>query len=97
MGKDTLRHETQRLLHEGNQALSDAKSYLLSRGQVVELDKWLTIKAYCRQFGIKNEETVMNWIRRGKVPADCVKVIEELNGIRLIKAIPYQTKVEKPV
>jgi hypothetical protein len=54
-----------------------------------ELDQWLTIKNYCDKFNISDTHIVTNWIRRGVVPAENVMVVEELNGLRLIKAVAY--------
>ncbi|RYU94186.1 hypothetical protein [Emticicia agri] len=73
-----------------SQSIQEAKELLASTGTGVSLNDWLTIKKYCERFGIKNTETVINWIRRGIIPPENVQVIEELNGIRLIKAVPYK-------
>ncbi len=32
----------------------------------------------------------MNWIRRGIVPAENIRVVDELNGLKLIKAVKYR-------
>ncbi|GAB3513191.1 BTB/POZ domain-containing protein [Emticicia fontis] len=78
-------------LQEGRALIDEAKNYLLLKGEPVELDKWLTIKRYCEHFGINDTQVVTNWIRRGIIPPENVKEVEELNGLRLIKAIPYNT------
>ncbi|MEO6287041.1 MAG: hypothetical protein ABIN80_06230 [Dyadobacter sp.] len=83
------------LLSEGNAAISDARSYLISHGEVVDLSEWVTIKEYCKRFDIKNVETVLNWISRGIVPKENVVTVEEFNNTRLIKAIPYQIRSTK--
>jgi hypothetical protein len=61
-------------------------------GQPYPMDQWVTIKEYCKRFGIKNTQTVSNWIKRGIIPEDHTIVIHEYNEIRLIKAIPYYEK-----
>ncbi|TLV02721.1 hypothetical protein [Dyadobacter luticola] len=78
------------MLAEGRVAIDDARSYLISRGEVVDLSEWVTIKEYCKRFNIKNIETVLNWINRGIVPKENVVIVEEFNNTKLIKAIPYQ-------
>ena len=93
MQKPTVQTEIERLLAEADSALNEAKAYLISHGEVVDLAEWLTIKEYCNQFQIKNVETVVNWINRGIVPADHVRVVHEFNNIRLIKAVNYQSKM----
>ena len=95
MQKPSLPNEIERLLAEADRALNDTKAYLISQGEVVDLAEWLTIKEYCNQFHIKNVETVVNWINRGIVPADHVRVVQEFNNIRLIKAVNYQSKMAK--
>jgi biopolymer transport protein ExbD len=58
-------------------------------GEKYPLKEWVTIKEYCKQFGIKNTMIVSNWISRKIVPTENVLHIKELNDIKLIKAIPY--------
>jgi hypothetical protein len=70
--------------------LNEVKDFLMLRGEAIPLDEWLTTKRYCERFNIPNTETVTNWIRRGIIPAENVKEVEELNGLKLIKAIPYK-------
>jgi hypothetical protein len=77
-------------LAAAQEAIDNAVVALEAKGKIIKLDNWLTIKRYCEKFGIKDTEVVSNWIKRGKIPADCIETIEELNGIRLIKAIPYK-------
>ncbi len=42
------------------------------------------------RFGINNTSKISNWISRGVIPPENVLELPELNGIRLIKAIPYR-------
>ncbi|GLU52510.1 hypothetical protein [Dyadobacter frigoris] len=93
--KTELSKEIEELLSSGDVAIKQAQSYLISQGKVIDLSDWVTIKEYCNRFNIKNIETVINWINRGIVPAENVKVIEEFNNTRLIKSIPYNLKAVK--
>ena len=66
----------------------DIAATLRVHGVDYPLLDWLTPKNYARQFGIKNVETIINWINRGIIPAENVKEIPEF-GLRLIKAVEY--------
>ncbi len=55
------------------------------------LTDWLTPKNYAIKFGLKNAETVQNWIKRGIIPEDHIKEIPEL-GLRLVKAVEYSPR-----
>lgn len=76
-------------LAQTDQLISEVRDYLVSNGIEYKLGEWLTIKRYCQKFEIKNVETVMNWIRRGIVPPENVVELEELNGLKLIRAVKY--------
>ena len=83
------------LLAEGDTAISNARSYLISHGEIVDLSEWVTIKEYCNRFHIKNVETVLNWINRGIVPEENVLIVEEFNSTKLIKAVPYLVRATR--
>lgn len=83
------------LAEDTTKLIARSKSLLISQGEVIDLTEWLTVQEYSKRFGIKTPETVMNWINRGNVPAENVRVVPELNNIRLIKAIPYQVRPKK--
>jgi len=85
-----IRPTTYELLEETQDLIQRAKNFLVAEGKVVELGKFLTIKRYCQKHGIKNEAVVTNWIRRGIVPLEDVAVIEELNGLRMIRDRVYK-------
>ena len=87
--KTELSKKIEELLAEGDAAIADAHAYLINRGELVDLSKWVTIKEYCNRFDIKNIETVLNWIKRGIIPKENVLTVEEFNNTKLIKAIPY--------
>jgi hypothetical protein len=77
-------------LAESRAARTEALNFLMLDGESIDLTDWLTIKNYTTRFGLADTHIVTNWIRRGIVPAENVKTIPELNGIRLIKAVPYK-------
>jgi hypothetical protein len=93
--KEEFKAGLQALIADTDQMIKDAQTYLISQGEVVDLTDWITIKEYCRRFEIKNTETVTNWISRGIIPAENVRVVEEFNNTRLIKAVPYLVKEVK--
>lgn len=39
-------------------------------------------------FGIKDTHIVSNWIRRGIIPPENIQVMEELNDLKLTRAVP---------
>ena len=44
---------------------------------------------YAEKFNV-SLQVVQNWINRGIVPAENIRVVEELNDLKLIKAVPYK-------
>lgn len=71
--------------------LEETKSILQVHGISYPLSDWLTPRNYAKKFGIKNTETVINWINRGVIPAEDVREVAEL-GLRLVRAIPYSPR-----
>lgn len=71
-------------------SLDKAVKFLNDNGVEYRPDEWLTVKRYCERFGIKDTHVVSNWIRRGIIPPENIQVMEELNGLKLIKAVPYK-------
>ena len=69
-------------------ALEETKSILQVHGISYPLTDWLTPRNYALKFGVKNTETVINWINRGVIPAENIREVPEL-GLRLVRAIPY--------
>ncbi|WP_338876970.1 hypothetical protein WBJ53_15035 [Spirosoma sp. SC4-14] len=69
----------------------DAIAVLKVHGVEYPLTDWLTPKNYATKFGIKNTETVINWINRGVIDSENVKEIPEL-GLRLVRAIEYSPR-----
>ena len=82
--------DVNKVLERSGVLAQEAKSLLDEMGVEYKLDEWLTIKRYCERFDIKDTQLVTNWIRRGVIPPENVKEIEALNGLKLIKAVPYR-------
>lgn len=77
-------------LKKGRELINIAKDFLMLNGETFVLDKWLTTQQYCQRFGISDTKVVTNWIGRGIIPPENIKEVEELNGLKLVKAIPYR-------
>ena len=78
------------ILAEADVAIAKGKLLFPTDGNAIDLGKWVTIKKYCNLFGIKDTQVVSNWIKRGVIPPENVQEIEELNGLKLIRAIDYK-------
>jgi hypothetical protein len=78
------------LLQSAQELRAAAESFLQLKGQIYMIGEWVTIKRYCKLFNIEDTQIVSNWIRRGIIPTENVQVLEDFNGIKLIKAIPYR-------
>jgi hypothetical protein len=85
-----IRPNIQELLDRSKALIEEGKAFLQANGTFIELDNYLTIKRYCEKYGLQSESIVTNWIRRGVIAQEDIKVIEELNGLRLIKDKPYR-------
>ena len=85
-----IRPNIQELLDRSKALIEEGRAFLQANGTFIELDNYLTIKRYCEKYGLQSESIVTNWIRRGVIARDDIKVIEELNGLRLIKDKPYR-------
>lgn len=85
-----MRNEIENAFKRSKELRDEAELLLRAlNGDIIDLTEWLTIKEYAKKFG-KSDKLVYNWIRRGVVPIDNVRVVKELNNIRLIKAVPYK-------
>ncbi len=89
MVTETTNKEFRELMDESRQLREQALNVLKKDGKEYNLSEWMTVKRYCERFGIPNTQTVTNWIKRGIIPPENVIEIEELNNVRLIKAVPY--------
>jgi hypothetical protein len=85
-----IRPNIQKLLDRSRALIEEGRAFLQANGTFIELDNYLTIKRYCEKYGLQSESIVTNWIRRGVIAQEDIKVIEELNGLRLIKDKPYR-------
>jgi hypothetical protein len=85
-----IRPNIQELLDRSRALIEEGKAFLQANGTFIELDNYLTIKRYCEKYGLQSESIVTNWIRRGVINPEDIKVIEELNGLRLIKDKRYR-------
>ena len=59
------------------------------KGITYAFPEWTTIVNYCKLHGIKNPQTVSNWVNRGIVSAQNVVIIKELNYLKLIRNLRY--------
>lgn len=84
------KNEIWEAIDTANATLDKAVKFLNDNGVEYRPGEWLTVKRYCERFGIKDTHVVSNWIRRGVIPPENIQVIEELNGLKLIKAVLYK-------
>ena len=61
-------------------------------GRKYPLGEWVTLNDYIKKFDLKSTMVVNNWIKRGVVPAENVISVGRLNGLKLIKAVPYLSR-----
>ena len=85
-----IRPNIQQLLDQSRTLIEEGKAFLQANGTFIELDNYLTIKRYCEKYGLQSESIVTNWIRRGVIAQEDIKIIEELNGLRLVKDKLYR-------
>jgi hypothetical protein len=78
------------LLANGEELIANSEDLLKIKGVEYSLSEWLTPMKYCEKFNIENVAVITNWINRGKIPSENIRVIEELNNLKLIKAVPYK-------
>jgi len=90
MSPEEIEKQIQGIVERSKSAREDAAAYLYDNGETLDLGKWVTLKEYKERFGLKSINVLTNWIRRGVVPPENVRVVKSLNGIRLVKAIPYK-------
>ena len=56
---------------------------------LLDMSDWLTIKRYAEKHDL-SQQVVVNWIGRGTIPAECIRVVPELNDMRLIRDRVYK-------
>jgi len=69
-------------------------AYVQSKGvklpdTLLDMGEWLTIKRYAQRRGLTTQ-VVTNWMARGIIPVDCVRIVPELNDLRLVKDQSYR-------
>lgn len=95
--KEEFRVKLLGLMQQASIAIKETNEYLLKKGRSVDMTEWVRIDEYCRRFGIKNTETVLQWIEQGIVPKDDTAIIEEYHNVRMLKAKPYLKNVVENV
>lgn len=86
--ESTIREQVKELIQESKDAREEILAQLNLGKEAYNLGEWVTLKTYAEKFEI-DVHVLYNWIRRGKVPKENIVTVEELNGLKLIKAIPY--------
>ena len=87
--KQTISEEVKTLLNDSKNERNAILSQLKLGEESYNLGEWITVKNYAQKFGM-DVHVIYNWIRRKKIPEDNIVIVEELNGLMLIKAIPYK-------
>jgi len=70
----------------------NVEDYILIGRRKYYFSEWLTLSAYAKQYGIRNISALNNWLYRGVIPEDDHIVIEELNGLSLIRNKEYKPR-----
>lgn len=87
--KADVKNELATLMASSKETMQETVNFLLHNGVELALDKWVTIAKYAEMYDTSTQ-TVTNWISRGIVPPENIRVVEELNDLRLIKAVKYR-------
>jgi hypothetical protein len=74
---------------EAKTLINESQNYVSTSDSVIDLNEWVTIKNYVLLFKISSTHVVSNWIRRGIIPSENVRVLPMLNDLKLIKAVKY--------
>lgn len=82
---------------ESKAAREEAMNFLILQGKCIDLADWVTAKEYAERFGLSSTNVVTNWIRRGIIPPENVRVVGAFNNLRLIKAIAYKESSDRDV
>ena len=88
-----MKQATQTLLQESDALINEVNSYLTRNGVTFNLSEWITLKEYARRYGLDSTNVVSNWISRGIIPSENVQEFPDLNGLKLVRAIPYREKI----
>ena len=87
--KGIISVKTKMMIEEANKAIAESQNYITTPEYVIDLNEWVTIKEYAKRFQVASTNVVSNWIKRGIVPAENIKILPMLNGIKVIKAVRY--------
>ena len=77
-------------LASSQELIDNAIDFLSQRGHVFDSTPWVTVDEYCRRFHIDTPETVSEWIQKGFVPPEDVRIIEVPYRIQILRAKKYQ-------
>lgn len=78
------------LLAEADDVIGDAKRYLYDNGKTYDLSEWVTVKEYAKRHNLESTSVVSNWMARGIISPNDIRVFAELNGLRLIRNKAYK-------
>ena len=78
------------LVAESRELRNEAITYLRTQGKEYPLTEWITIRNYALKYGVSTQ-LISQWIARKIIPAENVLELAELNGIRLVRDIPYRS------
>ncbi|RIV20507.1 hypothetical protein DYU11_20905 [Fibrisoma montanum] len=83
-------NKTEQLLTDNRALINEARSFLEANGKRYDLSEWVTLKEYAKRHNLETISVVSNWINRGRIPAEDIIEVEELNGLKLIRDKVYQ-------
>jgi hypothetical protein len=91
--KETLKAvvyaKNEMLIKESKDLLLQIDSVLATPDYTINLNEWITMKEYSKRFNLSTTNVVTNWIKRGIIPQENIRIIPMLNGLKLIKAVKY--------
>jgi len=87
--KAVVKAKGQMIIKQSNQLISQVDSVLTTPDFMVNLNEWVTMKEYSKRFNLSTTNIVTNWIKRGIIPEENVKILPMMNGLKLIRAIKY--------
>ena len=87
--KGVIKAKAKMMSMEANELIEQSKNYISTPEFVIDLNEWITIKEYAKRFQVASTNVVSNWIKRGIIPSENVKILPMLNGIKVIKAVKY--------
>ena len=90
---DLILHQAKEVRQKASEIIAEFENKNVTievNGQKYSLTEWVTMKEYCKRFGLKNTMVINNWISRKIIPKENILNISQLNNLKLIKAIPYK-------